>query len=236
MLPIWLLGLFLTVAPLGRVAAGAEYEEKDVVHGGDIVGHVIYRGERASGTVRPTRDRDVCGAEPRSDGSITVEPSGGLASAVVSVDGMTSGKSRQDVPDAMLEITACEFRPRVLSVTFGQKLVVRNVDGILHRPRGTIDESVVFQWGMPLSQRLPKKIREVGLIAVRCQEHPWSRAWVAAFEHPYHTVTEPDGSYHITDVPPGAYVLRVYHEILGERTVDVTVAPNATTTRKITYE
>ena len=43
-------------------------------------------------------------------------------------------------------------------------------------------------------------------------------AWVMVFEHPYFSVTKPDGTYELPELPPGTYTFRAWHEKLG--TVD----------------
>jgi hypothetical protein len=37
-------------------------------------------------------------------------------------------------------------------------------------------------------------------------------AYVHAFNHPYHAVTDTTGAYAIADVPPGEYELTMWHE------------------------
>jgi hypothetical protein len=57
------------------------------------------------------------------------------------------------------------------------------------------------------------------------------QAWVWVLEHPYAVVTDSDGSFELSDVPAGSYKLTIWHEALGEKTVDVTVqAGKATAT------
>ena len=45
--------------------------------------------------------------------------------------------------------------------------------------------------------------------------------------NPYVTVSADDGSYTITDVPPGDYKVTVWHEKLGKVSKDVTVVAGA---------
>jgi hypothetical protein len=40
---------------------------------------------------------------------------------------------------------------------------------------------------------------------------PWEFAYVGAVEHPFFAVTDNAGSFTITNVPPGDYVLEAYH-------------------------
>jgi hypothetical protein len=46
--------------------------------------------------------------------------------------------------------------------------------------------------------------------------------------NPYFAVTSEDGSYTISEVPPGAYTLQAWHETLGEQSQRVTVTPSGT--------
>jgi hypothetical protein len=61
------------------------------------------------------------------------------------------------------------------------------------------------------------------------------QAWVWVLEHPYAVVTGADGSFELTDVPAGSYKLTVWHEALGEKTVDVTVGAGKATTTNLNF-
>ncbi len=68
-----------------------------------------------------------------------------------------------------------------------------------------------------------KILRKAGFLSVECDAHDFMQAWLWVVDHPYATVTPADGTFALTDVPPGAYKLKVWHEALGEKTLDVTV-------------
>jgi len=53
--------------------------------------------------------------------------------------------------------------------------------------------------------------------------------YVYVAKHPYVTVSAKDGSFKITDVPPGKYKVKIWHEKLGEASKDVTVTAGAAT-------
>ncbi|MBM2837255.1 MAG: hypothetical protein HW409_1444, partial [candidate division NC10 bacterium] len=54
-------------------------------------------------------------------------------------------------------------------------------------------------------------------------------------EHPYAVVTGSDGNFELSDVPACSYKLTVWHEALGEKTVDVTVGAGKPTTTNFTF-
>jgi hypothetical protein len=53
-------------------------------------------------------------------------------------------------------------------------------------------------------------------------------ARVHIFEHPCFTISAADGSYTITGVPPGRYLLSFWHERCGKSSQEVTVASGET--------
>jgi len=48
-------------------------------------------------------------------------------------------------------------------------------------------------------------------------------------------VTDSDGSFELSDVPAGSYKLTVWHEALGEKTVDVTVTAGKATATDLSF-
>jgi hypothetical protein len=47
--------------------------------------------------------------------------------------------------------------------------------------------------------------------------------------HPYYTTTDASGAFVLSDVPPGDYELKFWHETLGEGSRKVTVKPKGET-------
>ena len=43
------------------------------------------------------------------------------------------------------------------------------------------------------------------------------------FGHPYFATTDEEGNFKITDIPPGTYKIRAWHEALGSQVKEVTV-------------
>jgi len=52
-------------------------------------------------------------------------------------------------------------------------------------------------------------------------------AFIGVFDHPYFAVTNDDGSYVISGLEPGVYVIEAWHEKLGSQTANVTVGDSA---------
>ena len=59
-------------------------------------------------------------------------------------------------------------------------------------------------------------------IAISCEFHPWCRSYFLVQDHPYVTVTDQDGAFHLDHVPSGTWRLRFWHELAGPITRVVT--------------
>jgi hypothetical protein len=60
-------------------------------------------------------------------------------------------------------------------------------------------------------------------IPVKCNVHPWMKAYIAVVGNPYFQVTGDDGSFTLKNVPPGTYTLTAWHETYGSMDQMVTV-------------
>lgn len=56
-------------------------------------------------------------------------------------------------------------------------------------------------------------MNRTGLVKLRCNAgHVWMNAEMLVVPHPYYAVTSEDGTFRLTDVPPGEYEVDVWHE------------------------
>jgi hypothetical protein len=162
---------------------------------------------------------------------------GGLRNVVVALESVSRGKP---VPDAtpVLAEWRCTFVPHVLSITAGTKLLLHNRDPVLNtfhaiaQPGGR----TLFNVGMPnRDQKIQRRIKNPGLVLMHCDVHPWEEAWVVAVGHPYHAVTDNQGSFALDQVPPGRHTLVLWHEKLGVRKQRVEVSAGAHLKLEIGY-
>jgi hypothetical protein len=116
--------------------------------------------------------------------------------------------------------------PRVLGVRVGQPLSIRNSDPLLHNVRasGTINQG--FNLSTPLegvSFTRTFATKEV-MVPFKCDVHAWMTAYVGVLDHPYFGTTAPDGKVVLGNLPPGTYTIEAWHETLGAKTQQVTIA------------
>lgn len=176
-------------------------------------------GEAGADTiVRPTSDANVCGAELRD---VTLVASGdGLGDVVVWLEGVTRGKSLPMVRRYDLANDDCLLTPRVQIAVTGGTLNVRSHDRVTHRTRflrEDEEEPLLLVTETEAGQVVPVEglLRRPGRIEVRCDQHPWTRAWIAVFDHPYFAQSAPNGAFAIDSVPAGSYTLKAWHERTG---------------------
>jgi Carboxypeptidase regulatory-like domain len=111
----------------------------------------------------------------------------------------------------------CLFTTRVIAATVGSTINVRNEDPVEYRLSAvrdaTHDTLGVFRMS-DAGQVVPNDViaKTPGLVRIDCNQHPWAKAWVAVFDHPYFAVTGTDGAFRIDSLPPGTYHVRVWHE------------------------
>jgi hypothetical protein len=212
------------------------YEEVPDLHGGSVRGRVtIAAPPAAAAPIAVTKDHGICGHEQR-DETWVLGKDGGLANAVVLLDGIERGKPLALKP-IEIDQRQCHFVPHVTAFPKGTKVLLKNSDGTLHNTHTYMNDKTVFNVAMPMKgMKLEQKIKEAGIIKLTCDAgHVWMRAWAYVTEHPYVTVTDADGRFTLTDVPAGTWKVKVWHEAAGERAGSVTVTPGSEATLDVGF-
>jgi hypothetical protein len=113
----------------------------------------------------------------------------------------------------------------VVGVMTGQQLVISNSDAANHNIHPVPE--VNTEWNEMQSAGEAPKVRSFAkqevMIPVKCNVHPWMRAYIGVVAHPFFAVTEDDGSFTIKGLPPGTYTIQIWHEKLGTQELQVTV-------------
>jgi hypothetical protein len=220
----------LFVFPLIMPANAAKYQETKVSGGGTIQGKVVFNGQVKMRTVLPTKDKNVCG-EARKEPTVVVGDGGAVQDSVVYLKEVASGKAWPEMAlkKPVLDQEHCKFRPHVQVARQGEIDIV-NSDPVLHNTHGYYGNRTAFNVALPeKGVTVTKVLKRRGTVKVDCDAHGWMLAWVQVVDNPYYHQTRADGTFSITDVPPGDYTLVVWQETLGETEMPVTVAAGATT-------
>ncbi len=232
-------GAALAVALVLAAAAGAvPYQETPVPNGGQLAGSVRY-----SGPLLPplesvvTADQRDCGPTVPSH-FFRVGSTRGLRDAIVTIEGISAGKALSRETRPVLANRKCQFEPHVQAVPVGSKIDLVNEDPISHNAHGVLDGArTLFNVALPIKGfRLPKVLTAPGLVSVRCESgHTWMGAYILVVDHPYYAVTDSTGTFSMTDVPPGTYRVKAWHEAVGTQEQEVTIRPGSRTDLAFEY-
>jgi len=168
---------------------------------------------------------------------LVVNGNGTLRNALVFVkEGLPAGRYSVPSGTVVLDQRGCMYRPRVIGVMVGQEIEITNSDPTTHNIHPTPKEN--REWnrsqipgGVPFRDSFA---REEIAIPLRCNVHPWMKAWVAVLRHPYFAVTGEDGAFEIRNLPPGEYTVEVWHEKLGTAVRKVALSPGGAGTVEFT--
>lgn len=151
-----------------------------------------------------------------------------LAGVVVWLDGVHSGKPFGLERRLELESLHCRLSPRVQVAATGSSVNILGHDALRQHLRFVAAGETAPRASILLGsgeQVIPTDLpfKAAGMVTVRDDEHPWTRAYIAVFEHPYFAVTGANGSFSIEGVPAGTYTLRAWHERTGPFSQSVVV-------------
>lgn len=194
------------------------------------------------------RDAAICAKQGVPDESLVVDPATkGIENVFVYMP-----KAPADIYPALKESKekivkfdqkGCRFIPHALILRTDQTVAVLSDDPILHNTdvvayRNTGQNSTISldregktKWTFPEAERLP--------IMVKCDIHPWMRAWWLVVDHPYAALSGKDGTFKIENVPAGTQEFTAWQDandgrwVFGKtratRVIKVHVVPNKTT-------
>jgi hypothetical protein len=161
-----------------------------------------------------------------------------LKNAFVYLKGEPLQNYRFEVPswEVTLQHNQCQYFPHVTGLQVGQPLQIMNVDPTVHNTHPT--PKVNQEWNFSQPPNSPAFVKTFArpevVIPFKCNQHPWERAYVGVFKHPYFAISDGSGMFEIRNVPPGTYKLVVWHEKLGEQEQDLTLLAGETRTADFT--
>ncbi len=215
-------------------AAPADTGKKvDPATAGNIAGKVSYSGAAEQGArIRMTADPSCAEQHsgPIYSQDVVVNSNGTLQYAFVYVKSGLDGYQFDKPGAAELDQEGCLYKPHVLGVQTDQEIKIVNSDKTTHNIHPV--PSINREWNTsqapgvdPIVKSFPRP--EI-MIPVKCNVHPWMKAYIGVVAHPYFAVTGEDGSFELKGLPPGEYTVEAWHEKLGTKEMKVTVATGQT--------
>ena len=201
---------------------------------GEISGKISFEGKTPRMKKLKLEADPICVSNnevPPAAEWLIVDKSGGVKNMIVSVKEGLSGSRNLPSETVVLDQQGCVYRPHVLAVMAGQVVDILNNDGIMHNVHALPKINREFNKAMP---KFKKKIttqfeKSEKPFKIKCDVHPWMIAYIGVFDHPFFAVTGDDGTYSISGLSPGEYVIEAWHEKLGTQTATVTVGDGSAT-------
>src|SRR6266852_4419270 len=208
-------------------APAGQYEATTVADGGGIGGTITLSGAVPKLPPHKTdKDPQVCGTAPRDSEKLLVSKGGGVKNAVVMVLAVSRGKAMPAAAqNAEIDQKKCEYTPHVQVMAVNTEISLKNSDPVLHNIQFFRGDDSLFNIAQPVQGQVNKHLMDkAGTIYVECAVHGWMQGQVLIVDNPYYAVTDENGKFSITDLPPGKYRVRIWHEYVGETNSDLTVA------------
>lgn len=197
---------------------------------GTITGTIHFAGKApARNQIDPSSDVECVKSNPKLLTDDVLVTKGKLANVFVYVTGGALDDYTFEPPaqPAVLDQQGCRFVPRMVGVQVGQPLNVLNSDTTTHNVN--VQSKNNFKGNQSHAAGGPPIVRTFAraemLIPIKCNMHPWMKAFVNVMKHPFFAVSSRDGSYRLEGLPPGDYTLVARHERFGEKTMQVTIVP-----------
>lgn len=199
----------------------------DASTAGSVTGRVTFQGQAPAPAVLKGAADPAC-TTSLVDESLVVDGGGGLKNAFVYVkQGLEDYAFDTPTEPVLLDNKGCRYDPHVFGVRVGQAVRVLNSDPTLHNVHAIPQRNGEFNQGLPIQGMDMKEtftVPEIG-VPFKCDVHGWMTAYANIVAHPYFAVTDAAGNFALPNLPPGTYTLEVWHEKLGTRTQQITVAP-----------
>jgi plastocyanin len=207
---------------------------------GTINGVISYNGTPPAPKKIDTTADPVCGQKnPNLMTDDTIVKDGKLANTFVYIKegsvegGKKIGEYGWPVPPTPIKLdqNGCHYAPHVLGIQANQKLTITNSDATQHNIHPT--PKLNPEWNQTQANGAPPIektfARPEVLIPVKCNQHPWMKAYIGVMRHPLFAVSSDTGAFEIKGVPPGTYTVVAWREGGAngeEKTMQVTVPAN----------
>jgi plastocyanin len=209
---------------------------------GEITGKVTFQGDHPKLAIIHMDQDPVCVQKHKEpvhveDGDVNAD--GTLPNVFVYVkEGADKYTFPTPTDPVTLDQNGCMYKPHVLGVMAGQTLHIISSDPTTHNIHPMPKDNREWNESQPPGAAPLDKTfaRSEIMIPVKCNQHPWMRAYIGVVKNPLYAVTGEDGTFTIKGVPPGDYTIEAWTATFGTQDQKVTVPAKGTQTADFTFK
>lgn len=217
------------------------YQEINVQNGGTIKGVAKMTGKMPFPRVYHLilfPNIDMC-AEVDTDSEMNrvlddfkVTPDGGLKDVVIALEHVEAGKPFNKESINILSEN-CKFFPDVNLIRQGETFKVDNVDAVMHNSQVYQKErgKILLNIPIPAEEVSEGKItfkKKYKIMQMICGMHEFMQTWGYRVQNPYYFKTGDGGTFNISDIPPGEYIVNAWHYLMKPQKRKIKIAAGET--------
>jgi plastocyanin len=169
---------------------------------------------------------------------VVTGPGGELANVFVYIKDI-KGNFPPPSTAVVIDQKGCQYHPHVNAVMVGQPLEIKNDDATLHNVHAMPNVNSQFNEGQPVQGMVSTKHldkAEMTPFKIKCDVHGWMKSYMAVMPHPFYSVSQTNGSFTISNLPPGQYTVVAWHEKYGQQEQHVTVGAKESKALNFTFK
>ena len=222
-----------TTLPIASVAAEVNPQKLPAYSGatGSVEGTIRVSGAAADAT---PADFSRCSAASNIYGHAFREGANrGLLDAVVAVTGYSNYFVAEKSEARAIAIEGCGFAQRTVTLTYGQRLEVRNLTKEFWTPKLEPSGPGVMMMAPPGGDAVKLYPKQVGYYHLVDHDRKWAVDDLYVFRHPLHTASGIDGTYRIDGIPVGKVKVNTLHPHIPNAVADREVVVTSGTVQRV---
>jgi plastocyanin len=132
----------------------------------------------------------------------------------------------------VLDQDGCMYKPHVLGLMAGDILKIVSSDDTTHNIHPMPQNN--REWNMSQTPGADPILQKFAhpeiMIPIKCNQHPWMRAWLGVTSNPFFAVSARDGAFTLKGLPPGNYTIEAWTATFGRQEQNVTLGAKETKT------
>lgn len=172
------------------------------------------------------KDPACCAAQNVPNDELQINPkNNGIKDVFVFIKKISKSDIHPDLKkskekEVVFDQKGCRFIPHAMVVRTDQVVRVKSDDNIQHNTHTysvlNKGENFIIDPNNRVGIVMPKFfIKEFLPIEVKCDIHPWMKAWWCIIDHPYAVLSDKDGNFEMKNIPAGEYEFLMWHSITG---------------------